>query len=414
VEKIYRRQIQFADSVNPPIEIPKQSSADNYRAAERLLLVACLSLCACVIVYGSLSVVHEQQYVRLAESFLAGKLYFITVPEHWHDTAAYSGRYYWPLGPLPAVLLMPFVVLSQSAGLVVFQSYLSLPLSLLTGWLCFRLARNCGRSIDESMWFVLAFCGASSYLSVATISMSWPLAQVVAIFLLFLALNEWMKSQRWWLMGLLLGLTSAARLSAGLNIVLLVGAAMIYARKDKIDKLVSLAAGFVIPIFFLCIYNYARFGSVVETGYSYQLPAPEDFAATSLTNVMPHLRVFLFGMPTVSDEFPFFGTNPAGMSVLLLSPWLLYIASLKIERFSFVGLANCAVVLVAVLSWRSTGQLQVGYRFLLDFLPVITLLLARTGFRGKKVPLGFKVLTALGFVSTLYFLVSFIDRLPQG
>jgi len=84
------------------------------------------------------------------------------------------------------------------------------------------------------------------------------------------------------------------------------------------------------------------------------------------------------------------------------------------DRFNYLALANCAAVLLVVLAWRSTGQLQVGYRFSLDFLPIITVLLARSGFNAKKISWGFKVLTILGFILTLYFLVSFIDLLPQG
>jgi len=37
--------------------------------------------------------------VRLAESFLIGKLYFTSIPAHLHDTAAFGQRHYWPLGP---------------------------------------------------------------------------------------------------------------------------------------------------------------------------------------------------------------------------------------------------------------------------------------------------------------------------
>ena len=72
---------------------------------------AALALLGLVVMFGSLLLVrHEQQYVRLAESFLSGKLHLLVeLPEHLHDTALYGGRYYWPLGPFPAVLLMPFV-----------------------------------------------------------------------------------------------------------------------------------------------------------------------------------------------------------------------------------------------------------------------------------------------------------------
>jgi len=379
-----------------------------------MLLAGCLSLVAATVIFGSLSVRHEQQYVRLAESFLNGKLYFISMPEHWQDTAAYGVRHYWPLGPLPAVILMPLVSLFRLAGASFYQGYVSVVLSLWTGLLCFRLCQRCHRAKAESGWLTLAFCGSSSYLSVAVISMSWPFAQVIAIVLIFLALHEWLGHRRWWLIGLLIGLTATARISAGLNILLYAAAALLQAREQKSKLVLSLMAGFAVPMVFLAAYNFFRFDSVFETGYNYQLPAPGDFADTSLANVIPHLSIFLFGLPIASDRFPFVATNPFGMSVFLLSPWLVYLGWLKIDRFSGLALANCAIVLLAVLAWRSTGQLQVGYRFSLDFLPIIVFLLARDGFGGREISAGFKILTVAGVFSTLYFLKSFIEMIPQG
>ncbi len=376
---------------------------------------AALALLGLVVMFGSLLLVrHEQQYVRLAESFLSGKLHLLVeLPEHLHDAALYGGRYYWPLGPFPAVLLMPFVLVCRWIGVEFYQAYASLPLSLWTSWLIFRLASKCGRSKLESAWLALAFCGASSYPSVAAISMSWPFAQVVAIHLLFLALHEWLGHQRWLVIGLLLGLTAATRLSAGLNIGLFAAAALMTEPQARKKALLSLTLGFVMPIALLALYNFARFDSVLETGYGLQLPGPGDFPSTSLANVLPHLRLFLFGPPALSDKFPFVITQAIGMSVFLLSPWLCYLGSLKLDRCSFVALLNCLVVLVAVLAWRSNGQFQLGYRFSLDFLPVVIFLLARNGFHGGPVPVGFKLLTVLGFAFTLYFFSSFIEIVPH-
>jgi len=390
--------------------VVQRSPDGRFRAAERMFLLGALLLLGLVVLCGSLLLVrHEQQYVRLAESFLSGKLHLLVeLPEHLHDTAFYDGRYYWPLGPFPAVILMPFVAICRWIGVEFYQAYASVPLSLWTSWLIFRIASKCGRSKVESAWLVLAFCGASSYPSVAAISMSWPFAQVLAIHLLFLALHEWLGRRRWLFIGFVLGLTSATRLSAGLNIILFAAAALMTEAPLRKKASVALAMGFALPMVLLALYNFARFDSFVETGYGFQLPGPGDFPSTSLANVLPHLRLFLFGAPVLSDQFPFFITQLVGMSVFLLSPWLLYIASLKFDRVTVVALLNCLIVLVAVLAWRSTGQFQLGYRFSLDFLPVVAFLIARDGFGRASMPLGFKSLAALGFLSTLYFLCSLI------
>ena len=395
--------------------VDHRSPNGRFQAAERVVLVGCLSLLGLVVICGSLLLVrHEQQYVRLAESFLSGKLHLpVELPEHLHDTAFYAGRYYWPLGPFPAVVLIPFVLVCRWIGVEFYQAYASVPLSLWTSWLIFRLASKCGRSKVESAWLVLAFCGASSYPSVAAISMSWPFAHVVAIHLLFLALHEWLGRRRWLFIGFLLGLTSTTRLSAGVNIILFAAAALMTEPPLRKKAAVALGTGFALPMVLLALYNFARFDSLVETGYWFQLPGPGDFPSTSLANVLPHLRVFLFGAPVLSGKFPFFMTQLVGMSVFLLSPWILYIASLKFDRLTFVALLNCLIVLVAVLAWRSTGQFQLGYRFSLDFLPIVAFLIARDGFGRAPMPSGFKSLAGLGFLSTLYFLWSLIEIMPR-
>ena len=86
--------------------------------------------------------------------------------------------------------------------------------------------------------------------------------------------------------------------------------------------LASLMLGFALPIGLLGLYNFARFDSVLTTGYGFQLPGQGDFPSTSLANVLPHLSLFLFGPPALSDKFPFVIADTVGMSVFLLSPWL--------------------------------------------------------------------------------------------
>jgi len=213
-----------------------------------------------------------------------------------------------------------------------------------------------------------------------------------------------------------MGLTTATRITAGLNVVFFAGTTLYSVNKGSARRLsiLQLAAGISVPLALLAVYNFARFGLVWESGYSYQPASPGDFSAITPGNIIPHLRTFLFGPPNSAQQFPYFVANPVGMSVLLLSPWLLYLGSLRPNRFNVIALLDCAIILLAVLAWRSTGQLQLGYRFVLDFLPIITFLLARDGFRRQAVPLGFKVLSCLGFLSTLYFLQSFIKMLPRG
>lgn len=65
--------------------------------------LACLLF---AVVFGfNLTVSVDQQFSYLAESFLQGKTYFLASPAFGYDTVFFQGKYYWPLGPFPAVLL---------------------------------------------------------------------------------------------------------------------------------------------------------------------------------------------------------------------------------------------------------------------------------------------------------------------
>lgn len=128
----------------------------------------------------------------LAESFLAGKLYLLSQPPTgWGDTAPFAGYRYWPGGPLPAVLSMPLVWSGYY-----HQGVFSFLISLFVFFLCYRLATKCDHTTNEACWLALAFCFATSFIGVAALAVSSSFAHVVAVAMLFLAINEYQGMSR--------------------------------------------------------------------------------------------------------------------------------------------------------------------------------------------------------------------------
>jgi hypothetical protein len=349
----------------------------------------------------------------LAESFLAGKLHFLSqLPNGWGDTAPFAGYHYWPGGPLPAVLSMP-LVWSGYYHLGVF----SFVVSLLVFFLCYRLARKCDYRSDEGCWFALAFCFASSYIGVSALAVSSSFAHLVAGTMLFLAINEYQGRSRLWLTGGLIGLAMASRPPAGINILFFVLAIVLGAGtfRERSRGLIKLLLPFAAVVALLAVYNFARFGNPFETGYSFQLngfgkpyagwnvPGNNAGPALSLSYIPEHFWIFFFGLPSVSA---------IGTSVLLLSPYLFYLMS--VPRWDLtnrlIGL-NVAAVLMAVLAFRSTGFEQMGYRFSLDFLPFVFWLLMRS-----HIPMSGRlkglilISTILDICLTAFFLATGVDR----
>jgi hypothetical protein len=63
-----------------------------------------------------------QHFALLATSFLQGRLDFIgPALNNLSDMTPHKGRYYWPLGPLPAVVLMPFELSAAAVGVFFYQ-----------------------------------------------------------------------------------------------------------------------------------------------------------------------------------------------------------------------------------------------------------------------------------------------------
>jgi hypothetical protein len=320
------------------------------------------------------------QYSRLTDAFLSGNFELPPIPErNSADTAPFESRYYSALGPLPAVIFMPLV----SAG-IFHQGIVTLVASLFVFLLCFRLARTFHYSYEEACWFALSFCFATSFVGVAALATSNHLAHVFSVVFLFLAINEYEEKSRFPLVGGLVGLAMATRLPTGLNIfsfVLLICFGVGTGQK-KLASLVKLLVPFGLIAAILAVYNFARFGNPLESGYSFQVngfgipysmwdvPGNKAGPLLSISNIPNHLWIFLAGLPSFRG---------IGTSVLLVSPFLVYL--LKLPRWDLtnqlIAIAILPVLLVD-LAFRSTGFEQMGYRFSLDFFPFLFWLLMRS------------------------------------
>ena len=354
----------------------------------------------------------DRHFSWLAESFLKGKLVLLpSSPINWADTALFEGHHYSPFGPFPAIFSMPLVWTGYF-----HQGALSFVASLTVFYLCFRLAINCNYPRNEACWFALAFCFATSFIGVAALACSAFFAHVIAVMLLFLAINEYKGRKRLWLIGGLIGLATATRPPSGLNILFFMSAIAVGAGtiQERAVGLLKLLLPFAVFVGLLALYNFARFGNPLESGYTYQLngfgmpyaswnvPGNTAGPALSFSYIPEHLWIFLFGLPS---------TSAVGTSVLLISPFLVYLFLVRWDLINKLIALDIGLVLLAVLAFRSTGFEQVGYRFSLDFLPFVFWLLMRSRLQMDN---RFKSLIFLALVIdvclTAFFLSSGVAR----
>lgn len=361
----------------------------------------------------------EQQFSYLAQSFLNGKLYFLEKPLRWDDAVSYNGYYYWSLGPFPAVLLIPFVWLSSLLGIFFNQGFLQFFLVVGVIYLCYIIALRKGFSKEDSWLWAFAFCFASVFIGVALTPFSWQFAQVITVFLLFIAIYEYSNKKRYWLLGSYMALVFLTRTTAAIAIIFFV-LEIILRSRQRMRDLAHLLLPLVITVSLLAWYNYARFGSVTEQGYSRQiliepLVTAREYGLFNPIHIPGNLYYFFLStpLPVFRDgvshvlKFPFIANNPWGMSIFITSPFLflLFFQKYKGIESKMIWL-TVGIVALVVFSYYGIGYMQFGYRYSLDFLPWLFFLLIKNWGSKKKLSPWFKGLIIISAATNLYLFLT--------
>jgi hypothetical protein len=138
-------------------------------------------------------------FVLLADAFRHGRVW-IDWPGAYIDALRYNGRYYVIEAPLPAVLLLPAVMLN---GTAVNQSTLAAILggvATCAGW-------EISRILGAGLYARIALCGflllGTDLFFCATFGDVWFIAHVASVAFTLLALWELIGRRRGWLVALL-------------------------------------------------------------------------------------------------------------------------------------------------------------------------------------------------------------------
>lgn len=318
------------------------------------------------------------------------------------DASLYKDRYYLYFGVVPAVLLFwPFTALTGHDLPVTWAALFLATLALLFSWVWWREARRQFFPELSAWWDGLAVI-AFGWCSVMPSTLRRPLFYEVAIIggWMFGAMMLWAllrarrsdRPAKWLVMaGVAAGLAIGSRANlAPVALVALAIGAWLAARATgkgwrRAVQCIALAAAGAAPIGGgLAAYNYARFGSILEFGHTYQLGlVPEQLFRG--TNLVHNLRIYYLEPPQLSAYFPFVAppSEPA-------KP-VDYIGR-EHAHGEFVWWGAVAVALGAVIwsrRWSAAG------RFLIMTSPVLIwflgnlLVTALTGVRSNRYMLDF-------------------------
>jgi hypothetical protein len=341
-----------------------------------------------------------QQFVIEAESFLAGRLDQIRPDErNFHiDTTIVEGKYYWPLGPFPAMLLTPIVLVFKTLGLTLLQGYVHFVLCVGTGIYAYLIARKFKFSINAAIFLAIAFNFGSMFAFISFYSQSWFFSHAVAAFLTMAGIYEYFYGKRRLsLIGILFGFIYMTRSTAALPVIFFV--IDIWRsdlpRRQRINQILALMIPVGILVVVMMTLNQIRFGSIMDVGYGRAQVYPEilvnmrnEFGLFSIQNIVSNIYIYFFMGPDpvfAKDSWhlvsPYLRYNPIGMSFFIVAPLftriLIHWKKLRSGKTLWMFLATLPSVFI-LLCYYASGFWSYGPRYLIDVLPFWYLLLLHT------------------------------------
>lgn len=376
-------------------------------------------------------------FMYLADAFLHGRVWIpLGLPPNApglgeNDIIVRAGHLYVPFAPFPAIALMPLVALIGPVNADHWETGINAALAATVVGLAYWVPGRIGVRRIAGRLFLAVLLGFSTQIWwVTTRGGVWHTGHLVATILALLLVAEMFGRQRALLMGFLVGLaflTRAPLAFAGPGLALWAlhrsGAldrgletAARWARLPWRDW-VLLVAGFAPSLAFFLFYNWARFGSVFESGYGLAtlpgwLEALREQGLFSTSHIGMNLDYLFWKLPSLTGTFPWFQPDGLGMSVFFTSPALFVgLLAPRRDRRTWILLATAVLVLIPTLLYYGGGWLQYGYRYFLDSIPFVWAMVALYGAarRGRFpwwawVLLGWGVLIGAGGVYWAYHL----------
>jgi hypothetical protein len=362
----------------------------------------------------------NNHYVHLAHAWLQGRLDVGSIAPGTNDWAcfdrispgpcppgrySFSGpdaeRYRWYVSfpPLPAVLLLPVVAIFGLGtwDALVWALFAGLaPMLLFVVLRCLRESGQSGRTERDDLLVTATFAIGSVYYFVAVQGTVWFAAHVVAAAFICLYLLCSIGARRPATAGLALGLAFLCRPVTLLLFPFFVFQAITFAKatdppsSGPAFRLSRTLATFGLPLAALVAaamwHNAARFGDPFEFGHRFlQIRWRTRIETWGLfsTHYLPrNLKVFFLSMPWLIESRPFIRITRHGLALWFTTPNLCW--SLWPKRIDATVVALWAAVLptaLCTLLYQNTGWVQFGYRFALDYMPLLLVLVTLSGRR---------------------------------
>ena len=317
------------------------------------------------------------QFVRLVDAFFHGRLYLVNGPS-WLELARYGEKGYVINPPAPTLFLMPWVAIWGLSTNQVIVSMLVGAVAIGFFWIA---VTQLGWSFRFRVAMTVLVAFGTNFCWVTTTGSVWMLAHVSAVFFLMVALVETTSKNRPWLVALLVGLAGLSRLPTFLAFPFFaytVGWG-VNTRGSLIRRLAIFGSVLVVMGGLYLLYTYGEYGTI-SLGYERGQFVNEPWFSKglfSISYIPRQLNAIFFQGPVLIDKFPFFKPSFVGLGLFFTTPALLYMfrASSK-DKMTLAALGGLLLTSIPMLTYGVTGFLQFGYRFSLDILPFMVILVA--------------------------------------
>jgi hypothetical protein len=161
-------------------------------------------------------------------------------------------------------------------------------------------------------------------------------------------------------------------------------------RALMLRRTVLFGLGMAVPVGAYFLYNLARWGTVLDQGYTRIPGVLEDpiyvkHGIFAIEYIPRHVHaIFLRGWNYVDDP-PFFQPSWWGLGLFLTTPLYLWLARARLQDWRVVGsVVAIALVAIPIVTHGNVGVTQFGYRFSLDVQVFLFVVLATVFERGMS------------------------------
>ena len=331
--------------------------------------------------YSASNETYYNYYTRLAHSFLAGRLYLLDYPNWLNELIPIQGKYFVVYPPMPAILLIPWVVLLGVYSQTLFSVLLGSMVVGLSYLLFIKVTNNKKAGVLMAILFGLG----TNFWFLSAVGSAWYLAHVVGVFFQLVSLIEVFGKKRLWIISLCLGAAFWSRTP-----ILFTLPFYLFFLQDKFWPIgkrnrlnyVELFSGIGIFVWLDIIYNFARFGLISPLS-PYQLMPYEtlgpDFrnGFMSISFISRHLEAAFLHLPKFQNTWPYLAPSLYSLAVWFTTPALLLIYKQKRNNLTLAVWSGVLPTMFIISCWAGVGTSQFGYRFAQDYLLLLLVLIAQ-------------------------------------